>query len=77
MYRKRSGAVPERKDRACQEHWQILRALNARDGELAESLMRAHISRASDHLLAVHANACNGRGALNSNALLAEPLAAD
>lgn len=52
MYRKRSGAVPERKDRAYQEHWQILRALKARDGELAESLMRTHISRASDHLLA-------------------------
>lgn len=56
IYRKRSGAVPERKDLAWQEHWQILRALKARDGDLAESLMRAHIRRANDHLLAVQAN---------------------
>ena len=53
MYRKRSGAAPERKDRAWQEHWQIVRALKARDGDLAESLMRAHIGRAMEHLLAV------------------------
>jgi DNA-binding GntR family transcriptional regulator len=50
MYRRRSGAVPERKEDAYQEHWQIVRALRARDGELAESLMRAHVGRASDHL---------------------------
>ena len=55
MYRKRSGAVPERKGQAYQEHWQVLRALQARDGALAESLMRAHIGRANDHLLSVHA----------------------
>ena len=51
IYRKRSGAVPERRSQAYQEHWQILRALNARDGQLAESLMRAHIGRANDALL--------------------------
>ena len=51
IYRKRSGAVPDRKGQAFQEHWQILRALQARDGQLAESLMRAHIGRANQMLL--------------------------
>ncbi|NML47569.1 GntR family transcriptional regulator [Ramlibacter sp. G-1-2-2] len=50
MYRRQSGAVPERKDQAYAEHWQIVRALRARDGELAESLMRSHVGRASAHL---------------------------
>lgn len=52
IYRRHSGAVPERKATAFQEHWQILRALRVRDGELAESLMRAHITRASEHITA-------------------------
>ncbi len=51
IYRRRSGAVPERKDAAYAEHWQIVRALKARDGELAESLMRSHISRAARHVV--------------------------
>jgi len=51
MYRRRSGAVPERKELAYAEHWQIMRAVRARDGELAESLMRAHVGRAAEHLL--------------------------
>jgi len=51
IYRKRSGDMPERRGHAYQEHWQILRALKARDGELAESLMRAHIGRANELLL--------------------------
>ncbi|MGC3988144.1 MAG: GntR family transcriptional regulator [Chthoniobacteraceae bacterium] len=50
VYRKRSGAVPERKEAAYAEHWQILRALKTRDDDLAESLMRSHIMRAADHL---------------------------
>ena len=50
MYRRKSGTVPERKGVAFDEHWQIIRALRARDGELAESLMRAHINRACEHL---------------------------
>jgi DNA-binding GntR family transcriptional regulator len=50
IYRRKSGAVPERKEVAFDEHWQIIRALRARDGELAESLMRAHINRACEHL---------------------------
>lgn len=52
MYRRRSGAVPERKGHAYSEHWQILRALRARDGELAESLMRAHVAHAEEQLFA-------------------------
>jgi DNA-binding GntR family transcriptional regulator len=55
IYRKRSGARPERKGQPLQEHWQILRALQARDGQLAESLMRAHIGRANEILLSAHA----------------------
>ncbi len=50
MYRRQSGAVPERKSQAYAEHWQLVRALRARDGELAESLMRSHVARASEHL---------------------------
>lgn len=50
LYRRLSGSVRERKSQAYAEHWQIVRALKARDGELAESLMRSHVSRAADHL---------------------------
>jgi len=50
LYRRHSGTVLERKDDAYQEHWQILRAIRARDAELAESLMRSHIERAARHL---------------------------
>jgi DNA-binding GntR family transcriptional regulator len=57
IYRRRSGALPERKGQAFEEHWQILRALQARDGALAESLMRAHIGRANELLLGAHAAA--------------------
>ncbi|MFO1302206.1 MAG: GntR family transcriptional regulator [Burkholderiales bacterium] len=51
IYRGRSGAMPDRHRQAHEEHWQILRALKARDGPLAESLMRAHIGRANSILL--------------------------
>ncbi|MFO1310707.1 MAG: GntR family transcriptional regulator [Burkholderiales bacterium] len=51
IYRRRSGAMPDRHRQAHEEHWQILRALKARDGPLAESLMRAHIGRANEMLL--------------------------
>lgn len=50
VYRRHSGTVLERKDDAYDEHWQIARAIRARDPELAESLMRAHIERAARHL---------------------------
>lgn len=50
IYRRHSGTVLERKDDAYAEHWQILRAIKARDATLAESLMRSHIERAANHL---------------------------
>lgn len=52
IYRRISGAVPERKELAFAEHWQILRAIKARDAALAESLMRSHVERAGRHVLA-------------------------
>ena len=52
LYRRRSGGRPERKEDAYREHWQILRAIQLRDGPLAESLMRTHIERAAEHLFA-------------------------
>lgn len=52
IYRYRSGSEPGRRPRAFEEHWQIARALAARDGALAESLMRSHIERATETLLA-------------------------
>jgi len=50
LYRRHSGNVRERKEEAFMEHWQIGRAMKARDAHLAESLMRAHIQHAADHL---------------------------
>lgn len=52
IYRRHSGSVEERKEDAYEEHWQILSAIRARDPRLAESLMRAHIRRAADHIAA-------------------------
>ncbi|MEM9577813.1 MAG: GntR family transcriptional regulator [Pseudomonadota bacterium] len=51
LYRARSGAMPGRRKDAFSEHWQILRAMKARDADLAESLMRAHINRATQGLI--------------------------
>lgn len=53
LYRARSGDTPGRRTDANIEHWQILRAMKARDTELAESLMRAHIAHATRSLQAV------------------------
>lgn len=50
LYRARSGSAAGRRETASGEHWQILRAMRARDAELAESLMRAHIARATEAL---------------------------
>jgi len=50
IYRRHSGTVLERKHDAYDEHWQIARAMRARDAELAEHLMRSHIERATRHL---------------------------
>ena len=51
IYRLRSGSAPGRRERAGEEHWQIVRAMKARDPVLAESLMRGHIARATRNLL--------------------------
>ncbi len=50
IYRRHSGAIVERKEEAYDEHWQILRAIKARDPQLAESLMRSHVRRAARNL---------------------------
>jgi DNA-binding GntR family transcriptional regulator len=50
LYRRRSGGDIKRKCAAFEEHWQIMRAIIARDADLAESMMRSHISRASANL---------------------------
>ena len=50
IYRRHSGTVLERGDDAYAEHWQIARAIRLRDVEFAESLMRSHIERATQHL---------------------------
>jgi len=44
MGRLKSGQAPSRPDKAIQEHRQIVSAIEARDAELAEILMRRHIS---------------------------------
>ncbi len=45
LYRARSGVTPKRAN-ADEEHREILRAMRARDGDLAEQLMRRHIADA-------------------------------
>lgn len=44
MYRRRMDASAGRSEQALHEHQQIVSALAARDGELAELLMRRHVS---------------------------------
>ena len=46
MCRRQSGQVPERAPTALAQHRQIAAAITARDEELAEILMRRHISGA-------------------------------
>lgn len=48
LYRWTSNATPGRSGESPVEHWQIFRAMLSRDSELAESLMRSHIYRASE-----------------------------
>jgi DNA-binding GntR family transcriptional regulator len=50
MYRYRYSAVDQRPQRALEEHRRIVEAIEARDGELAELLMRRHISRAWENI---------------------------
>lgn len=53
IYRARSGAQAGRRSTAFEEHWQILRAMRSGDAHLAESLMRAHIAKATAGLQAL------------------------
>jgi len=50
VYRYRSGSEPGRATQAFDEHREILSAMQARDPDLAESLMRRHIARAREIL---------------------------
>lgn len=50
MYRRVSTTNPERTGVTPDEHMHIVRAMIARDGELAESRMRKHIRKAADNL---------------------------
>ncbi|KAF0810557.1 GntR family transcriptional regulator [Alcanivorax sp. S71-1-4] len=50
MYRYQFSTVANRPQRALQEHRRIIEALEARDGEMAELLMRRHISRARENI---------------------------
>ena len=50
MSRRRSGQIPNRPIIALNEHRQIVHAIEHRDPELAELLMRRHISRAWQQL---------------------------
>lgn len=50
IYRYRSRRTPGRREAAHFEHLQILKAMKDRDANLAESLMRGHISRATSSL---------------------------
>jgi DNA-binding GntR family transcriptional regulator len=51
LTRRLAGHVPTRKDAAYVEHWEIVRALQARDADLSESLMRRHIRGAATHII--------------------------
>ena len=51
LYRVRASNSPKRPGQAFKEHNQILDAIEARDGELAELLMKRHISGAKAELL--------------------------
>lgn len=50
LYRRHSGSALGRSEEAAHEHWQIARAMLSRDADLAESLMRSHIGRATANL---------------------------
>jgi len=50
MYRFRSSQIMSRPHKALAEHWHICTAIEHRDGELAEILMRRHISTAQKHI---------------------------
>lgn len=51
LYRRQTGTQPSRPEQALKEHQQIVDALQAQDGELAELLMKRHIASARKTLL--------------------------
>ncbi len=51
LYRRQTGAQPSRPEQALKEHQQIVDAIEAGDEELAELLMKRHISSARKTLL--------------------------
>jgi DNA-binding GntR family transcriptional regulator len=51
LYRCQTSTQPSRPEQAFNEHHQIVNALEKRDGELAEFLMKRHISHARETLL--------------------------
>ena len=51
LYRMQTSSQPSRPRRAFKEHHQIVDALEINDGELAELLMKRHISGARDTLI--------------------------
>ncbi|WP_367273916.1 FCD domain-containing protein [Bosea sp. (in: a-proteobacteria)] len=44
LYRARTGQIPDHYEGAVEEHRQIVRALQKRDADLAEALMRQHVA---------------------------------
>ncbi len=50
MFRYQFSMTPNRPKKALAEHRRIVEAIEARDGEMAELLMRRHISRAREYL---------------------------
>lgn len=50
IYRNWAGNALGRRSQANKEHWEIIRAIELRDPDLSESLMRSHISRAREIL---------------------------
>ena len=50
MYRFRSSRISSRPERALSEHRQVCQAIEQKDEELAELLMRRHISTAQKHI---------------------------
>ena len=51
LFRHQTGSAPSRPEQAFREHHQIVDAIEAGDGELAELLMRRHIAGARNTLL--------------------------
>ena len=50
LYRARTGQIQDHYEGAVEEHRQIVRALQARDADRAETLMRSHVARARERL---------------------------